>query len=485
MTPAPVFRILVLVGTALCCIAHRLQVDGESYGEAHPGRRVSSAVSPPQASLPPAPRAARGDLQRRIRAGRRRLCAALLAAAAGTTDSASAFQPSAATAGHALDGQRAEGIAFHGGVGGGWPLAVASKELAQEANQERSFPQFKNLEIVRLLGNGRFGTVWQGRLLPGNTDVAVKGFGYTDFAHVQREIGITEMFGGYPEYFLKVYRRVHEVGAEHSPFTYMVQELAVGNLERDVVAKPFEDVPLRARLELARQVLEGLAIMADHGIAHRDIKPDNILLSWDRHGQRFRAKIADFGLACVVDERAADYPPVFGHMKHDVYGNLAIMAPENFDRARSLKGDVYSMSIVLYRLIFGQSPPRLQQATQLFEAGQVHEIDHIVRECRGFRLKEDAYFVTAMEASELVGLEGVRRLFGLMLKMQATKKINRITAKEAADELRLLHAIGGKEDWEAAEQVVLASKTYSVEACRGGSVRDLSPIRRLIQRRRW
>jgi hypothetical protein len=113
--------------------------------------------------------------------------------------------------------------------------------------------------------------------------------------------------------------------------------------------------PARA-LELLAQAASGLACIHESQIVHRDVKPQNLLLS--RHGQ---VKIADFGLALST---RADSPSASAAI-----GTPAFLAPELWTNGRcSPASDVYSMGACLYFLLTGRVPFPFHHLKQLERA---------------------------------------------------------------------------------------------------------------------
>ena len=139
---------------------------------------------------------------------------------------------------------------------------------------------------------------------------------------------------------------------------FIVMELVVGRTLRQVIdAGP---IAIPRALELARQILTGLAHAHAHGVIHRDIKPDNILISTD--GVREHVHIADFGLAKCNDTLG---------ISHDVLiGTPNYMSPEQTLGLRAdARSDIYAVGVVLYELLAHQKP---FDAPTLFETLRMH-----------------------------------------------------------------------------------------------------------------
>jgi serine/threonine-protein kinase len=104
-----------------------------------------------------------------------------------------------------------------------------------------------------------------------------------------------------------------------------------------------------------RDVARALAYAHEHGVVHRDIKPDNILLSGDA------AVVADFGIAkAISDARAAGDTdrPTTVTQAGTVIGTPAYMAPEQIaaDPDIDHRADLYSFGCVAYELLAGETP---------------------------------------------------------------------------------------------------------------------------------
>src|SRR5213594_3091658 len=113
-----------------------------------------------------------------------------------------------------------------------------------------------------------------------------------------------------------------------------------------------QTLPLQEALRITFEVADALSYAHVHGIIHRDVKPENILLS-ESH-----ALVADFGIARAIS--AAGGRTLTGGQP---VGSLAYMSPEQLAGSRAIdaRTDVYSLGCVLYEMLMGQ-PPLLDMA---------------------------------------------------------------------------------------------------------------------------
>jgi tetratricopeptide (TPR) repeat protein len=146
---------------------------------------------------------------------------------------------------------------------------------------------------------------------------------------------------------------VHEAG-EFDGRQYLVTELVDGGTLKAWAQA--EGRPWRQIVELMIGVADALAAAHTAGILHRDIKPDNILVTTSGY-----AKLADFGLA-KLDERAtpaatAQTVTAGETQPGDVVGTIAYMSPEQAaGRPLDARSDIFSFGIVLYELLTGRRP---------------------------------------------------------------------------------------------------------------------------------
>src|SRR5258706_10108950 len=115
----------------------------------------------------------------------------------------------------------------------------------------------------------------------------------------------------------------------------------------------------REAFAIVPQICDALQFAHDQGIVHRDIKPENILL--DRRG---RVKVADFGLAKIVEPGRADLPvsPNIGaaqqHGPTGVMGTPQYMSPEQITAPGEVdhRADIYALGVVFYQMLTGELP---------------------------------------------------------------------------------------------------------------------------------
>ena len=165
------------------------------------------------------------------------------------------------------------------------------------------------------------------------------------------------------------------------PVAYLVMEYVPGRTLRDVLREHGRLTPRHA-LALLDSVVEGLAAAHEAGLIHRDVKPENVLLSDAGH-----VKIADFGLARAVSATTGTATLV---------GTVAYLSPELvLGRPAEAQSDIYSTGVMLFELLTGEQPftgqTPIQVAVQHAQSdvpppsallpGLAVDVDELVRWC--------------------------------------------------------------------------------------------------------
>ena len=126
---------------------------------------------------------------------------------------------------------------------------------------------------------------------------------------------------------------------------FIVFEYVEGENLKELVTRE-GPLPFARALELALQVGRGLAFAHSHGLVHRDVKPQNVLMNGDD-----QAKVTDFGIARSIDV------DVSVTQTGTVLGTSAYIAPEQASGGDiTPQTDVYSLGVVLYELLTGEVP---------------------------------------------------------------------------------------------------------------------------------
>ena len=134
---------------------------------------------------------------------------------------------------------------------------------------------------------------------------------------------------------------VYDVGEENG-VNFIVMELVEGITLKAYIVKKGK-IPVREATSIALQVAAGLEAAHNNGIIHRDVKPQNIIISMDG-----KAKVTDFGIA-----RAASSNTI----NSNVMGSVHYSSPEQTRGGYSdSKSDIYSMGITMYEMLTGRVP---------------------------------------------------------------------------------------------------------------------------------
>jgi serine/threonine-protein kinase len=193
--------------------------------------------------------------------------------------------------------------------------------------------------IVGLLGRGGMGEVYRADDLKLGQPVALK-FLPAAFASdpVRRErffaeVRITRQLA-HPN-ICRVYD-IAEVNGQHFLSMEFIDGEDLGSLIKRIGYLPGEKA-----LDIARQLVAGLAAAHDKGVLHRDLKPANVMIDG-----RGRVRITDFGLAIAADEERPE---------GEIPGTPAYMAPEQLaGKGASVRSDIYALGLVLYEIYSGR-----------------------------------------------------------------------------------------------------------------------------------
>ena len=166
--------------------------------------------------------------------------------------------------------------------------------------------------------------------------------------------------------------RVFDAGATETGRPFFVMELVGG--EPITLWCNENSVSIRQRLELFEQVCQAVQHAHTKGVIHRDLKPSNVLVSL-QDGQP-RVKVIDFGIAKATSARLTEKTLLTEHRQ--LIGTPEYMSPEQAEGSVDIdtRTDVYSLGVILYELLVGQTP----FDSRSLRVSAYAEIQRIIRE---------------------------------------------------------------------------------------------------------
>ncbi|MCG5219840.1 serine/threonine-protein kinase [Streptosporangium sp. KLBMP 9127] len=205
----------------------------------------------------------------------------------------------------------------------------------------------RRYRLLRKIGQGGMGVVWEGQDTLLNRLVAIK--------EVLLPPGLPP--GDHERQLLRTTREARTAARLNNPSIVQIYDVAeqdgrpwiimelVDALSLDEVVEQQGAVPVRQLADLGRQVLSALRAAHEAGILHRDVKPSNILVT-----EEGRAVLTDFGIATAEGDSSLTQTGM-------VAGSPSFLAPE---RARGQDSgpasDLWSLGATLYAALTGRSP---------------------------------------------------------------------------------------------------------------------------------
>lgn len=201
-----------------------------------------------------------------------------------------------------------------------------------------------DVTLTRRLGSGGQGEVWAGRR-PDGSEVALKVLTKGDSHAMLRAMREARLQGQIQHPHIV---RIHEF-AIHDGVPVITSELVDGLSLRQLLRRGPIDPELLDRL--AHQMFAGVEAAHAKGLVHRDLKPGNVLLTWEDGG--YQAKITDFGIAV----EASPFSPGDDLSGRGLaVGTAGFMAPEQH-QGRELvdaRADLFGLGAVLYWMAAGR-----------------------------------------------------------------------------------------------------------------------------------
>jgi serine/threonine protein kinase len=216
--------------------------------------------------------------------------------------------------------------------------------LPAESVKDNVFTEIPSVRIVREIGRGGMGVVYEG------IDDAL-----------ERRVAIKQL---HPQYYRDIQarerlkREAQAIASLHHPnvvaiyglqmvggYPCLIQQFVDGESLQSVIRRE-GPIPFPQCADVALQIAQGLASAHAAGIIHRDLKPDNVLIE---HGTHV-ARLGDFGLAKRAGEEQVT-------MEGVVAGTPAYMSPEQTDgKGIDHRSDLFSLGVLLYTMAVGKPP---------------------------------------------------------------------------------------------------------------------------------
>jgi tetratricopeptide (TPR) repeat protein len=211
-----------------------------------------------------------------------------------------------------------------------------------------ALPTVPGYEILRELGRGGMGVVYEARQVGLDRIVALKMILAGDFAgHAERTRFQTEA-----EAIARLHHpnivQVYEVGGHEGRPFLSLEFCAGGSLSRRLAGSPLPPARAAALVESLSRAMD-TAHRAD--VIHRDLKPANVLLVSGEAEDLALAKITDFGIAKKLDEAGQTHTGA-------VMGTPSYMAPEQAEGKKGVgpPADIYALGAMLYECLTGRPP---------------------------------------------------------------------------------------------------------------------------------
>jgi serine/threonine protein kinase/dipeptidyl aminopeptidase/acylaminoacyl peptidase len=234
--------------------------------------------------------------------------------------------------------------------------------LCKEKQQSLIGKKFGRYEIIKLLGQGGMGEVYQAMDSTLNRLVALKllpDFMLENDENIHRfqQEALTASAISHPNI-----AHIYEAGIENNQ-QFIAMELIEGITLRELLREKKIDVI--TALDIFWQTANALACAHQEGIIHRDIKPENIMIRPDGY-----VKVLDFGIAKLSEPNASEQNPKSGKrysqsIIHNlqitraglILGTIGYISLEQLNNKNvDLRTDIWSLGIVLYEVLSGNKP---------------------------------------------------------------------------------------------------------------------------------
>jgi serine/threonine protein kinase len=230
--------------------------------------------------------------------------------------------------------------------------AVGGLNSPTESTKLMSLPTIRGISIIRQIGEGGMGCVWEAEQKSLGRRVAVKA--------------LSPNLATNPHFMSRFRQEAKALAKLSHPSIVSVYDLIEEGSDCCIIMEYIEGpgggepIDVKSLMhnqslqvtqvkQIIIQVLKALQTAHERGIIHRDVKPSNIMVD-----AGFHAKVVDFGIAALQGTADDRRLTVAG----GTMGTLDYMAPEQLNDAKSVdaRADIYSAGVVLYEMLTGKLP---------------------------------------------------------------------------------------------------------------------------------
>jgi serine/threonine protein kinase len=323
---------------------------------------------------------------------------------------------------------------------------LRGKELRPASEHEEELPQLPGFHIERKLGQGGLGVVYAAHDEKLDRRVVIKVLRRNADEKVRRRVlDEARHTAGLSDPAIVT---VFSVLDETDPPAIVMEFVEGYSLDRFAA-----ELSYRQKARLLREVARGLCVAHAHGLIHRDLKPDNVIV-----GPDMRPRILDFGLALSLDEAS--------RQGRGFEGTPLYASPEQAKgEALSPASDVFSFGSLMFKVLTGKAPFAGDSISQVLEAivstappflreaavGVPEDLQAICLACLAWNPADrPSAELVALELGRFQVGEPVRlkpRLYGDLLRRaiseQSTQaeawESQRIISREERDSLKSIH----------------------------------------------
>ncbi len=213
-------------------------------------------------------------------------------------------------------------------------------------------------QLVRMIGRGGMGSVWEARHVSLGTPSAIK-FIESEYANSQEARSRFDKEAKAAATIQSKHAiQIYDHGVTDDGKPYIVMELLQGEpLDKYIENASGKRLSLQETAKILQQVCRGLARAHERGIIHRDLKPENVFLVKTADDDDYTAKVLDFGIAKMSN--SPGNPAMTSSTKTGaVLGTPFYMSPEQARGLRNVdhRTDVWSLGVIAFKCVTGRLP---------------------------------------------------------------------------------------------------------------------------------